>query len=114
MSWTKLPDRPPCFDSLEQEYLWMALVENGVLYGYLAYRVDGNQMAVHFEILVPFTRGSLRVLQSHWIKLIDSAKQNGVRCVVAMGDPSDEKWPKFLRYFGFDRPKAIAITAQEI
>lgn len=114
----KIDYRPECFDNLDEDYDFFSIVSEAGTEeptAFFASRIaPTKEMFIHLQMHRSISPNALKLLKNTWLEIVDMARFFDVEYLVAVGDPMDEKWPKFLKHFGFEEPKVYAITTQKV
>lgn len=114
-----LPGKPDgYFDDLGEIHDYLASLlpgSKGILALY-AIALNGPQVVIHMEPVVPLTPSVLREYQKDFKLFCKRAAQNGMREVAAVNarNPNDETWHKFIQKMGFPAPIVMATTVLPI
>jgi len=99
-----------CSDNL----MWFGLYYKKELYAYAAIEILGAFASLHTE-LIRWNHNIAKTMQIDWEEIKFICKCLGIKEMVASNnDVNDKRWPKFIRMFGFDSPKPILVSRQEI
>jgi hypothetical protein len=102
------------FVDAHEDFIWFGLYYKNEPYAYVAIEVLGTFASLHTE-MIKWSHNIARVMQIDWEEIKFLCKQGGIKEVIASNsDVKDKKWPKFIRLFGFDEPKPILASRQEI
>jgi hypothetical protein len=101
-------------DSHSDSFLWFEFTYKNDPYAYVAIEVIGAFASAHTE-MVRWSHNIAKTMKADWEEIKNICRSLGVKEVAATNnDINDKRWPKFIRLFGFDEPKPILVSRQEI
>jgi len=101
-------------DAPINNFLWFEFSYKKEPYAYIAIEVIGAFASAHTE-MVKWSHNIAKTMKTDWEEIKSICRSLGVKEVVASNnDVNDKRWPKFIRLFGFDEPKPILVSRQEI
>lgn len=103
------------FDHLHDGHVWIVAYNHQGVYGFMAIDIDGRGSAAIHIHPVRWSRDVLQSSLADWKKVKRFLKVNKCTQVVASNpDTEDERWPKFIKYFGFPEPMLVWLSVQEV
>lgn len=111
----KLNKKPEgLFNNQPDDLMWIEMFDINGTYGYMGLGSVGDAATVHVEI----TRWVPSVAKSaaeDWKEVKCEVAVVGKKRIIASYDGNEEeKWKKFIKLFGFGRPRAVLIAEQEV
>ena len=102
------------FEHLPDDYLWFKLFNRNYIYAFLGIQIIGSLCAIHLEI-IKWNHFILKELKNDWLQVKDFCKCKGCLSIIASNsDLSDNRWPRFIKYFDFPYPSNVLISKQEL
>lgn len=105
----------PFFDHLDKNhYFFFELSYKDKVYGYSAIAVLGTEAFFHLK-LVEYSKEILISGFKDWDFIKDYCRNLGAKKISAINFfHDDNKWERFIDYFGFKKPKIFMISEREI
>ena len=100
--------------SHNDNFMWFELSYKKEPYAYVAIEILGTFASLHTE-MIRWSHNIAKIMQIDWEEIKFIYKRFGIKEMIASNDDvNDKRWPKFIRLFGFDKPKPILVSRQEI
>lgn len=103
------------FDHLMSEnIIWFNCYDKNGTYCFIAIEIAGQIASTHIHIF-RWSHGIKKSLAQDWEEIKNICKSNGVQQIIASNqDIDDDRWPKFIKMFGFGVPQLVYMSKQEI
>lgn len=108
-----IKEKPNCFNHINVPTLnFRAINEDGI---YMEVAVQENYTIASLHIdMKKWNHNILKELFKDWDALKSIMAHRGITKFIASNAADDDKWKRFISYFGFPEPKWILISEQEI
>lgn len=101
----------------EAEYHWYkacANAEESGTYAHIALRLQGSDEAeIHIEVL-HWSPSVAKALDADWKQMLEIIKSWGIKEIYAPNFDGDDRWPKFIKRFGFEEPITFKVARLEV
>ena len=103
------------FDAeLDGDHHWLMGFNDDGTYAYSALKIEGKEAVIHLNV-IRWNKGILKEMLADWEEILYACRNAGATSIIAANkDYLDKRWPKLIKYFGFDKPTIVAISKQEI
>ena len=109
-----IAEKPNCFNHIADPTLNFRAINETGIYMEVAVQENNTMASLHVDIK-HWNHNVLKELFKDWEALRFVMAGRGTTKVVASNsDVHDDKWKRFIAYFGFPEPKTILISEQEI
>ena len=102
------------FKKLPDHYIWLQLWDNKGTYGYCGVEIIPPWASIHTEI-TRWSHKIARSLKEDWKEIKEMCIREGATQAIASNDDIEyDRWPKFIRLFGFPEPQPVLMSKQEL
>ncbi len=103
------------FEHLQGRHDWIMAFNDDGPYGYMAINMDGQGSAAFHVHMLRWGAMVFKELKKDWPLVKRFCRANECYQLVASNlNISDERWPKFIKYFGFPEPQLIWMSVQRV
>ena len=92
---------------LSEPYVWFKGCNDNGTYAYCALAVVGKLATIHLKV-TSFSASILKALKADFHVIVTMCRGHGATEILIINPEPDEKWFKFIRNFGFDKPMGVA------
>ena len=107
-------ERPDEMSHIPNDHNFFEVIYKEKPCAYMALSFVGNTVAVHLKV-VKWSHQTKKVMLSDWEDIKKVLRSRGYQTIIAANeDYQDARWPKFIKHFGFQEPRLIAVSTQNI
>ena len=109
-----IAEKPNCFNHINGPTINFRAINETGIYMEVVVQVNNTMASLHVD-MKQWNHNILKELLRDWKALKSVMANRGiVKFIASNADCNDDKWGKFIAYFGFPEPKQILISEQEI
>jgi hypothetical protein len=103
------------FEKLPNHYMWFDFCNEDGTYAYVGVEIISIWASFHTEV-IRWNHNIAKIFKKDWGNLKILAKSRGAKIAIASNENVDDikRWTKFIKLFGFPKPKTILMSEQEL
>jgi hypothetical protein len=109
-----LKEKPECFKHVTREAIYIEAYNDKGPYAYVMLEFDYTVAGFHLEV-IRWSHRILKEMKHDWIEVLDMCRDRGANKLMAQNTAmDDQRWPRFIKHFGFPEPMPVMISAVPI